>query len=339
MKQFLLYLLAAGLLLPLSAPRAAAQGGGVTGVKATFASCRMEVRFELTSAAPRNLTLWYSADLGQTYHRCDSVQGDLTGQTTGSKVIFWDCFAEEIRWGAIKCKVTVDNANDCSSDFIEMVAVEGGTFTMGCTAEQGSDCFDYEKPSHSVTVSSFCIGKYEVTQAQWVSVMGSNPSYFKGDDLPVEQVSWDDVQAFITKLNTQTGKQYRLPTEAEWEYAARGGAQSKGYKYSGSSDVGAVAWYSSNSGSATHAVGGKQENELGIHDMSGNVWEWCSDWYGEYSSSPLTDPTGPTSGSYRVGRGGHWNNAAAYCRVAYRDYISPSNRSSYFGFRLACSSN
>jgi formylglycine-generating enzyme required for sulfatase activity len=277
-KNILLPLIACAM---LSAPRAAAQGGGVTNVE---------------------------ADLGPTYHRCDSVQGDLTGQA-------------------------------CSSDAIEMVAVEGGTFTMGCTAEQGSDCYDSEKPAHSVTVSSFCIGKYEVTQAQWVSVMGSNPSYFKGDDLPVEQVSWEDVQAFIVKLNEQTGGSYRLPTEAEWEYAARGGASSAGYKYSGSNDVGAVAWYSGNSGSTTHAVGGKQENELGIYDMIGNVYEWCSDWYGAYSSSAQENPIGASSGSYRVFRGGYWYYAARDCRVACRDYDSPGNRLNGIGFRLACSSN
>ena len=152
---------------------------------------------------------------------------------------------------------------------IAMVYVSGGTFTMGATSEQGSDAYDWEKPAHSVTLSGYYIGKYEVTQELWKAVMGSNPSRFKGDNLPVEQVSWDDVQEFLRKLNAMTGKRYRLPTEAEWEFAARGGNSSRGYKYSGSNSLGSVAWYYDNSGSRTHAVGTKSPNELGIYDMSG----------------------------------------------------------------------
>jgi formylglycine-generating enzyme required for sulfatase activity len=222
---------------------------------------------------------------------------------------------------------------------IQMVFVKGGTFTMGCTSEQGSGCSNDEKPAHQVTVSDFYIGKYEVTQAQWKSVMSSNPSNFKGDNLPVEQVSWGDVQEFIRKLNAQTGKNYRLPTEAEWEYAARGGAQSRGYKYSGSNTVGNVAWYDENSGNTTHPVGQKSPNELGLYDMSGNVWEWCSDWYGAYNSSWLADPIGPSSGSYRVVRGGSWGNVAQRVRVPYRSDYTPGDRNNLLGFRLASSSN
>ena len=219
----------------------------------------------------------------------------------------------------------------------EMVKVEGGTFTMGATSEQGSDADSDEKPAHSVTLSDYYIGKYEVTQAQWKAVMGNNPSYFKGDNLPVEEVSWDDCQTFVTKLNQLTGKKFRLQTEAEWEYAARGGNKSKGYKYSGSNDIGRVAWYSDNSGSTTHPVGTKQANELGLYDMSGNVWEWCQDWYGNYSSLSQTNPTGPTSGSFRVLRGGGWNYGATSCRVSYRAYYSPTYGYYYIGFRLALS--
>jgi formylglycine-generating enzyme required for sulfatase activity len=216
----------------------------------------------------------------------------------------------------------------------EMVRVEGGTFTMGCTSEQGGDCYDSEKPTHQVTVSGFQMGKYEVTQAQWRVVMGNNPSSFSGcDDCPVENVSWNDAQAYIAKLNQQTGKKYRLPTEAEWEFAARGGNKSKGSKYAGGTDIGSVAWYSSNSSSKTHAVGEKQANELGIYDMSGNVWEWCEDWYGDYSSSPQTNPKGPQNGSYRVLRGGSLYYDAKYCRVSYRDLSNPDLRFNY-GFRL-----
>jgi sulfatase modifying factor 1 len=225
-------------------------------------------------------------------------------------------------------------------DSIEMVYVEGGSFTMGCTSEQGSDCYDGEKPSHTVNLSSFYIGKYEVTQAQWRAVMGTNPSSNSGcDNCPVDNVSWDDVQQFIQKLNQQTGKRYRLPTEAEWEYAARGGNKSKGFIYSGSDDIGAVAWYDGNSGSKTHPVGQKSPNELGIYDMTGNVWEWCSDWYAEYyySSSPNSNPQGPSSGSDRVLRGGSWIYAATYCRVAIRFLSSPEYRTYIYGFRVLLS--
>ena len=217
----------------------------------------------------------------------------------------------------------------------ELVFVEGGTFTMGCTSEQGVDCYESEKPSHQVTVSSFQMGKYEVTQAQWRAVMGNNPSSFSGcDDCPVENVSWNDAQAYISKLNQQTGKSYRLPTEAEWEFAARGGKQSKGYKYSGSNTLGSVAWYADNSSSQTHAEGQKQANELGIYDMSGNVWEWCEDWYGGYSSSSQTNPKGPQNRSFRVLRGGSWNYVAKDCRVSDRRYYYPVYRNSSGGFRL-----
>jgi len=219
---------------------------------------------------------------------------------------------------------------------IEMVFVKGGTFTMGCTAEQGSDCDYDEKPAHSVTVGNFQIGKYEVTQALWEAVMGDNPSNFDGDgNLPVEQVSWNDVQEFIQKLNAKTGKNYRLPTEAEWEYAARGGNKSKGYKYSGSSNIDDVAWYGGNGGSKTHPAGTKQANELGIYDMTGNVWEWVSDWYGDYSSGAQNNPKGPNTGFHRVYRGGSWPGAARFCRVSLRGGNDPAYRDDHLGFRLA----
>ena len=222
----------------------------------------------------------------------------------------------------------------------KMLPVEGGTFTMGATSEQGSDAYDDEKPTHSVTLSSYHMGETEVTQALWQAVMGSNPSYFKGSNLPVENVSWDDCQTFINKLNQQcagqlNGRQFRLPTEAEWEYAARGGKKSKGYKYSGSNTIGDVAWYDGNSGRTTHAVGTKTPNELGLYDMSGNVWEWCQDWYDSYSSSAQTDPTGPTSGSYRVYRGGGWIISARSCRVSRRCNYYPGSTFNGLGLRLA----
>ena len=216
-----------------------------------------------------------------------------------------------------------------------MIYVEGGTFMMGATSEQGSDALDWEKPAHQVTLSSFSICKYEVTQEEWEAVMGSNPSSFKGMKLPVEKVSWDDCQTFIRKLNQMTGKQFRLPTEAEWEYAARGGSKSCGYKYAGGDNLGSVAWYTDNSGSKTHEVGKKQPNELGLYDMSGNVWEWCQDWYGKYGSSSQTNPKGPSSGSRRVRRGGSWGDDAGYCRVSNRSGGTPVYRGNGLGLRLA----
>ena len=219
----------------------------------------------------------------------------------------------------------------------KMVRVEGGTFTMGATSEQGSDAGDDEKPVHQVTLSPFSIGETEVTQALWKAVMGRKPAYFKGDNRPVERVSWEDCQKFIQKLNKMTGQRFRLPTEAEWEYAARGGNKSKGYKYSGSDDLRSVAWYDGNSGSATHDVATKAPNELGLYDMSGNVWEWCQDWYDSeyYKNSPSSNPSGPSSGSVRVQRSGSWSGYARYCRVAYRLSERPTFRNFCNGFRLA----
>lgn len=216
-----------------------------------------------------------------------------------------------------------------------MVYVQGGTFMMGATSEQGSDAAGDEKPAHQVTLSAFSIGQYEVTQEEWQAVMGSNPSNFNGPKRPVGNVSWNDCQEFIRKLNAMTGKHFRLPTEAEWEYAARGGNRSQGYKYSGSNNLNSVAWYADNSGNTTHDVGLKSPNELGIYDMSGNVREWCQDWYGSYSSSSQTNPTGPSSGSSRVFRGGSWSNLARGCRVSLRSNFNPGNRYGYLGLRLA----
>jgi len=256
--------------------------------------------------------------------------------------------------------VSVSQSGTAPSITIDMVLVSGGSFTMGCTSEQGSDCDsnERERPSHSVTLSTFYIGKYEVTEGQWKAVMGDNPSYYpKGDNYPVENVRWNDIvgtsgattvingityyaNGFIYKLNQMTGKQYRLPTEAEWEYAARG-RRSNGNKYSGSNTVGDVAWYSSNSGSSKHPVGTKAANELGIYDMSGNVYEWCSDWFSSsyYNSSPQNNPLGPSTGSLRVGRGGSWYSSASSVRVSFRNYWVPGDRYDLLGFRLASSSN
>ena len=222
----------------------------------------------------------------------------------------------------------------------EMIVVEEGTFTMGTTAEQGGDAEDDERPAHIVNLDAFFIGKYEVTQALWKAVMGNNPSYFKGDDLPVEQVSWLDCQEFISQLNLScadqlNGKRFCLPTEAQWEYAARGGNKAQGYKYSGSNIVGEVAWLKDNSGSKTHIVGTKSPNEIGLYDMSGNVYEWCNDWYGYYDNETQTNPSGAHSDSCRISRGGSWRYNAKYCRTSFRSNQAPDLRCNRIGFRLA----
>ena len=215
----------------------------------------------------------------------------------------------------------------------KMIRVEGGTFMMGPPAND-SDAFDYEKPQHQVTLSDYYIGETLVTQALWEAVMGNNKSRFKGDDNPEEQVSWDDCQEFIKKLSGMTGMKFSLPTEAQWEYAARGGKKSKDCKYSGSNNVDDVAWFDGNSTGKTHSVKTKQANELGLYDMSGNVSEWCQDVYVSYNRSPQKNPLGSGSDSARAYRGGGWGNTAGRCRVTYRGKNHLGNYSSGLGFRL-----
>jgi len=233
-----------------------------------------------------------------------------------------------------------------------LVRVEGGTFQMGTASGGNND----ERPVYVVTIKTFYMGKYEVTQKEWKEVMGNNPSYFKGDNLPVENVSWLDAIEYCNKRSQMEGftpvyrgsgnnitcdwnaNGYRLPTEAEWEFAAKGGKNNSTVEYSGSNNVGAVSWYSDNSGNKTHQVGTKEPNSLGLYDMSGNVFEWCWDWYGNYSSSAQIDPKGPVSGVSRVIRGGGWGNAATGVRSAYRFDGTPSFRSGSVGLRLVRSS-
>lgn len=228
-----------------------------------------------------------------------------------------------------------------------MVHVEGGSFTMGCLPDH-SNCSSNEEPAHRVELRSFRIGMYEVTQGQWEAVMGTSVSDQRdkanenyslrgvGSDYPMYYVSWGEIQDFIRKLNEITGGRYRLPTESEWEYAAQGGSLSRGYQYSGSGNLGGVSWYGDNSGSKTHPVGQKSPNELGLYDMSGNVSEWCLDWYGRnyYGNSPERNPQGPATGSLRVYRGCSWNSSARSCRVSDRSRSSPDHRKNYLGFRL-----
>ena len=284
--------------------------------------------------------VYCSTDGGRTWGApLRHVSGDVNKSVSaGSHRVVWDVLSERehLKGENICFKVEAGNqlftVNGVS---FEMVRVEGGTFTMGATSEQGVDAWKDEKPSHQVTLSSYMIGKTEVTQALWQAVMGTNPSRFKGSNLPVEQVSWEDCQTFIRKLNAITGKNFRLPTEAEWEFAARGGNKSRGFKYSGSNTIDDVAWYDDNSADKTHPVATKAPNELGIYDMTGNVWEWCSDRYGSYSSSSQYNPTGPNSGSDRVYRGGCWDYGAWSCRVSNRINRDPTDPSSFLGLRLA----
>lgn len=231
---------------------------------------------------------------------------------------------------------------------MKMVYVEGGSFRMGATPEQGSDADSDESPVHTVRLDSYYIAECEVTQAQWEKIMGTTiyqqrdkentqwSMFGVGDNNPMYYVSWEEAQAFCRELSAKTGKTYLLPTEAQWEYAARGGNKSKGYKYSGGYAIDAVAWYYPNSGNSTHAVKQKRANELGLYDMSGNVWEWCSDRFGSYSSSEQINPTGAGSGQRRVLRGGCWYNDAGICRVSYRSGSTPPGRDYSRGFRVAC---
>jgi sulfatase modifying factor 1 len=268
------------------------------------------------------------------------LEGDVGKVKPGrGKVIWWNVLQDfprglnsEIAW-----EITAGGQSFTdTATGMEFVFVKGGCYEMGDTFGDGRS---YEKPVHNVCVSDFSLGKYEVTQGQWQAVMGNNPANFKdcGANCPVEQVSWNDTQDFIRRLNGKTGKSYRLPTEAEWEYAARSGGQRE--KYSGGNDLDRVAWYNANSGGKTHTVGTKAPNGIGLYDMSGNVWEWCQDWYGEkyYNDSPRSNPQGPSSGQYRVLRGGSWDNRPEYVRAAYRVWSEPADRNNNNGFRLSLS--
>jgi formylglycine-generating enzyme required for sulfatase activity len=279
-----------------------------------------------------------------------SIDGSLVGQTPYSGSLTFGSHVIQIQQGEKKAEKTVsitqsegETSFSLSFSFksftetvngtnIDMVAIKGGTFQMGSNEGRSQ-----EKPIHNVTVSDFIIGKTEVTQAQWVAVMGSNPSHFRGDNLPVENVSWNDVQDFLSKLDVKTGKNYRLPTEAEWEYATGGGENNRTI-YCGTNDgstLGNYAYWNTNSNGTTHPVGSKQPNQLGLYDMCGNVYEWCSDWYGGYSNSPQNNPKGASSGSSRVLRGGGWYSFFDDCSPVFRTNGTPDYRSITTGFRLA----
>ena len=302
--------------------------------------------------SPQRLELSYGVHTIRAERGEQHTEKELEVTETGGESVVTLGFGllSQIRWSS---SVTPKQKEILSRLVGNMVKVDGGRFQMGATSEQGSDANSKEKPVHEVTLSDYYMGKYEVRQSEWEVVMGSNPSRFKGEDLPVEQVSWEDCHEFIGRLNALTGLNFKLPTEAQWEYAARGGRLSKGYKYSGSNNLGEVGWYWENSGDRvltgewkikkvdrnhcrTHRVGEKQPNELGLYDMSGNVYEWCEDWYGGYSVTSQRDPLGATSGSNRVYRGGGWISVAWYCRVSIRNSGVPGDRYNYLGFRLVC---
>ena len=302
--------------------------------------------------SPQRLELSYGIHTIRAERGEQHTEKELEVMETGRETVVTLDFGllSQIRWSS---SVTPKQKEILSRLVGNMVRVDGGSFEMGATSEQGSDAYSDEKPVHEVRLSDYCIGKYEVRQSEWEAVMGNNPSGFKGDDLPVEQVSWEDCHEFIRRLNALTGLNFKLPTEAQWEYAARGGRWSKGYKYSGSNDLGEVGWSWENSGvqvltgewdekkvkknhCQTHPVGEKHPNELGLYDMSGNVWEWCQDWYGYYNRDTQVNSVGPARGSYRVARGGCWFRDAWFCRVSYRNCKTPVHCYSYLGLRLVC---
>lgn len=283
-------------------------------------------------------------DPGQMYKDCAEVAKSLLGITTSG--------SNTSSYGGSFNNSTPSYNSSANQDFTEdawginmkMIWVEGGEFMMGCTSEQGS-CDDDEQNVRRVTVDGFYIGMLEVTQSQWEKVVGTNiytqknkageyNTYSVGPDYPMCYVSWEEATEFCRLLSNKTGRTYTLPTEAQWEYAARGGKKADGTKYAGSNMIDVVAWYTDNS-SSTHPCGTKRANALGIYDMSGNVWEWCKDWYSSsYTSYDTNNPTGPSSGSYRVNRGGCWGSRASNCRVAYRARSSSGNRDSRTGFRV-----
>ena len=290
------------------------------------------------------VTIYLSTDGGKSYESSPigHVSGHVGLQVPAGKerCAVWDVLSDRDKLQSnsvcFKIKAVRQGSNQTftvGGVSFTMVYVKGGTFTMGCAK---GTCMPIEEPAHSVTLDDYYMAQTEVTQALWVAVMGSNLSGTKGDNLPVH-VSWEDAQRFIEKLNAMTGHAFRLPSEAEWEYAARGGSRSRGYRYAGSNNLDEVAWYSGNSNDKTHPVKQKRANELGLYDMSGNEWEMCNDWYGFYSSEPQTNPKGPSTGSARVSRGGGWSDSEDDSRVSSRNQITPSFKFDRIGLRLTLS--
>ena len=286
----------------------------------------------ITITASENQTVFY-VSLRNDFNGLDTYTFSATNEdgynflgTKNGKMLNGKYYSTNVKLESKKI-ITVNGVS-----FV-MAAVNGGTFQMGNT--DGIGTWNDELPTHEVTLDSYFIGVTEVTQRLWVAIMNNNPSEGNiGDSYPVNCVSWDDCQSFITELNKVSGLQFRLPTEAEWEFAARGGINSHNYSYSGSNDASMVAWYNGNSGNTTHQAGTKPANELGIHDMSGNVAEWCQDWYGNYSSAPVKNPKGPETGTYRVDRGGNYCYDSWLSRVARRGGNAPNAGAYIYGLRL-----
>jgi formylglycine-generating enzyme required for sulfatase activity len=294
----------------------------------------IEVNYTLSTTSPCEIALYVSLDGGTSWKGpLAKVQGAVGKNiSSGENAIIWQVLEEleELSSDRVKFKVTSVGKQPFEP---EMVFVEGGSFIMG-----SEDFNDDEKPVHEVILSPFSIGRFEITQAQWKAVMGQNPSVYKNcNDCPIESVSWSDIQVYLSKINKITGKKYRLPTEAEWEYAAGGGNNNITYHFSGSNDLKEIAWYGENSENKPHVVGSKNANNLGIYDMSGNVWEWCSDYYGEYSSKSEYDPMGSDFGEFRVIRGGSWAHLRSDCRITMRVMFPENTKLKTLGFRLALS--
>jgi len=330
----------------------------VTNVVATQVGNTVEITYDLDRSAI--VTLWLSRDGGENYTEVPrSLSGDIGITRSGKdKKIVWDLMEDGDDWDIPRARFKIDLQGVSELNFtindlkFTMVEIEGGSFVMGCTPEQKGDCEADEAPAHEVAVSDFYIGKTEVTQALWKAIMGTtvqelwkanaptSPFKGEGDELPMYYVSWNDCQEFIDRMNKAFGPQlsgmhFALPTEAQWEYAARGGRKkgSYAYKYSGSDILGSIAWFGGNSHNTVHPVAKKNANALGLFDMSGNVFEWCADWYGPYNSKPVADPTGPQDGEYKVYRGGCW--LGDDCRVSRRKGdFRPGDRSCMLGFRL-----
>lgn len=273
----------------------------------------------------------------------DAIFCHMCGRKMKTKVIWPFILGGVVLISALVCGIikftTFENKNvvkfTVNGVSFKMIKVDGGSFSMGATYEQGNEAMWWEMPVHQVSLNNYYIGETEVTQALWKAVMSQNPSSFKGDNLPVDCVSWDDCVEFCRLLSHKTGKRFRLPTEAEWEFAARGGNKSNCYKYPGSNNVYEVAWCIGVSDSIPHAVKTKKPNELGIYDMAGNAWEWCSDYWGaKYNDYHEINPQGPSTGEYRVHRGGGWLNRPTHCRISYRYKAKQSRRNDFRGFRL-----
>lgn len=310
------------------------QAQEVSNIRAEQQGQDIVVMYSIETVNPCEVSLLLSQDNGATWSSpLNNVRGDVGKNiTAGEKQIIWKVLEErdQLVGSKIKFKVISKGRSVLVPLEHEMVFVQGGNVQMGVNAGK-----TIVRPAHWETIGSFSMGKFEVTQAQWKAVMGSNPSAFKDcDQCPVEQVSWNDVQEFIIQLNSQSKKNYRLPTEAEWEYAAKGGSFSRGYSYAGSEVISSVAWYGGNSVSKTSPVGLKEPNELGIYDLSGNVYEWCSNLYGDNVSEMgmvmVAAPTVP----FRVLRGGSWVDLAKVCRTANRAAYDPSKGNNFSGFRL-----